>query len=148
MPVRFLSSDEETKLQQSRAEYQPIFEALGRPTPAPFSDEDNDKYRRRALSNLQSAVPGFEDLKIDGYLREPNFKYVEQQIIQAAKQEARHPTRIPDGELRELRKPDKSGRLTSTFFGRPSSWMNAFSNGAANRKLIGIRTETQKGWRP
>lgn len=140
MPVRFLSSDEETKLQQSRAEYQPLFEGLGRPTPIPFADEENDEFRRRALSNLQSAVPGFEDLKIDSYLREPNFKYVEKQIFEAAKQEARQPTRIPDGELREVKTQDQSGRLTSTFYGKPSAWMHTFSTGAA-KKLAGIRTE-------
>lgn len=75
MPVRFLSSEEETKLQQSKEEYQPKFEAFGRPAPTPFADENNDEFRRRALAKLQPLVPGFEDLKIDAYLREPNFKY-------------------------------------------------------------------------
>ena len=53
MPVRFLSSDEETKLQQSKEEYQPKFEAFGRPVPIPFADENNDEFRRRALAKLQ-----------------------------------------------------------------------------------------------
>ena len=115
MPVNFLSSDEETKLQKAREEYQPFFDGLGRPSPIPFSDDEESTFRRRALSNLQTAVNGFEDIKIDKYLREPNFKYIEKQIQDAARQEARHPTRIPDGELREVKTPDKSGRLMSSL---------------------------------
>jgi hypothetical protein len=93
-------------------------------------------------------VPGFENLKIDEYLREPNFNFIEKQIFEAARHEARHPTRIPDGELREVKTSDVSGRQISEFFGKPSSWMSTFSTGAANKKLIGIRTETQRGYHP
>lgn len=147
MAVNFLSSEDEMKLQQARAEYQNKFQALGRPTPIPFADEKEPDFRVRALSNLQPLVPGFEDLKIDRYLREPNFKYVEKQIFEAADKEARHPTNIPDGELRQVRKLDESGRPTYEFHGRVSAWMNDFSTGTTKR-LAGIRTETQKGWRP
>ena len=146
MPVRFLSSDEETKLQQSAEEYQPKFEAFGRPAPTPFAGEETTDFRRRALSKLQPLVPGFEDLKIDQYLREPNFKYVEQKIFEAAEREARQPTRIPEGELREVKKLDQSGRPFYEFHGRAGAWMSDFSSGAANRKVVGIRTETQKGF--
>ena len=64
-------------------------------------------------------MPGFEELKIDQYLREPNFKYVEQQIFKAAEQEARSPTNVPDGQLKEVRRLDQSGRPFYEFHGRP-----------------------------
>lgn len=113
---------------------------------APFPDEEHETFNRRLVQTLQPAVPGFEDLKIDAYLRDPNFKYVEKQIIEAAKQEARHPTRIPEGQLREVRKLDQSGRPFYEFHGRASSWMSDFGVGAANKRVVGIRTETQKGF--
>ena len=147
MPVNFLSSEDEMKLQQARAEYQNKFQALGRPTPIPFADEKEPDFRVRALSNLQPLVPGFEDLKIDRYLREPNFKYVEKQIFEAADKEARQPTNIPEGQLREVKKLDESGRPTYEFYGKPSSWMRDFTTGTKKR-LVSIRTETQRGYVP
>ena len=146
MPVRFLSSDEEVAIQRARAEYQDKLAPFNRPAPTPFPDEKANEYRQRVLPVLQSAVPGFEDLKIDAYLREPNFKYIEQRIFEAAEKEARNPTRIPEGELREVRKLDQSGRPFYEFHGRPSAWMDSFSTGANNRKVAGIRTETQRGF--
>ena len=92
-------------------------------------------------------MPGFEDLKIDGYLREPNFKYVEQQIFKAAEQEALHPTNIPEGELREVKKLDQSGRPIIEFHGRPGVWMSNFMPPTVKR-VKNIRTENERGYVP
>jgi hypothetical protein len=141
-------ADKEREVQQARAEYQELLVPFNRPAPTPFPDESQDQYRRRVLPIVQSVVPGFETLKIDNYLREPNFAFIEKQVQDAARREARHPTMIPEGELREVKKVDHSGREFSTFFGKPSSWMSQFTNGARKGRLIGIRTETQRGYRP
>jgi hypothetical protein len=133
------SSEKEAALQRERAKYQEILEQHGRPSPRPFPDEKPSQYARRALPIVQSIVPGFKDLKIDQYLREPNFKYIESQIFDAARREARNPTNIPDGELRELKKYDDTGRRFYEFRGRPSTWMDQFINGTKKR-LVGIKT--------
>lgn len=130
------SAEKEAALQRERARYQEILEEHGRPSPSPFPDEGPDQYARRALPIVQSIVPEFKDRKIDQYLREPNFKYIEGQIFEAARKEARNPTNIPDGELREVKKLDTSGRPFYEFRGRPSSWMDQFSNGT-KRRLVG-----------
>jgi hypothetical protein len=96
---------------------------------------------------VQSVAPGFEGLKIDNYLREPNFNYIEKQVQEAARREAQHPTRIPDNELREVKRLDGTGRPFYEFYGRPSTWMSDFTTGA-KQKLVGIRTETQRGYVP
>ena len=140
-------ADKEREVQQARAEYQDLLAPFNRPAPTPFPDENQDQYRRRVLPFVQSLVRGFETLKIDNYLREPNFKFIETQVQEAARREASHPTNIPDGELREVKKLDQSGRIFSEFFGKPSSWMAQFTNGTRKR-LIGIRTETERGYRP
>lgn len=152
--VHYVSSENETKNQKIRATYQPILGALNRPEPTPFRDEEEDDYRLRCLSALQPAIRGFEDLRIDKYLRPENVDYIEKQMFEAARQEARSPTRVPDGELREVRRVDQSGRPILEFFGKPSAWMAQFMP-SDTKKLTAIRTEntvafdpnTAGGWR-
>ena len=88
---------------------------------------------------MQSVAPGFETLKIDNYLREPNLNYIEKQVQEAARREAQNPTNIPDGELMEVMKFDTSGRPFYEFRGSPSVWMEQFSSGT-KRRLVGIKT--------
>src|SRR5262249_667685 len=133
----------EKDVQDARAEYQELLGMFSRPAPTPFPDENADQYRRRVLPIVQSVTPGFEDLKIDSYLRGPNFNYIEKQVQEAARQEARHPTRIPDGELREVTRYDKSGRPSYEFYGKPSTWMSQFTNGAI-KHLTNIKTNIQE----
>jgi hypothetical protein len=140
-------ADKEREVQQARAEYQELLAPFNRPAPTAFPDENQDQYRRRVLPVVQAVTPGFEALEIDNYLREPNFKFIETQIQEAARREAHHPTNIPEDQLHEVKKLDQSGRIFSEFFGKPSSWMAQFTNGTKKR-LIGIRTETERGYRP
>jgi hypothetical protein len=53
---------------------------------------------------------------------------------------------IPEGELREVKRYDQSGRVSLEFYGKPSVWLNQFSQG--KKRLVGIRTETQRGYFP
>jgi hypothetical protein len=140
-------ADKERGVQEARSEYQDLLAPFNRPAPSPFPEENEDQYRRRALPIVQSVAPGFEGLKIDNYLREPNFNYIEKQVQEAARREAQHPTRIPDNELREVKRLDGTGRPFYEFYGRPSTWMSDFTTGA-KQKLVGIRTETQRGYVP
>jgi hypothetical protein len=66
-------SEKEAGVQGARAEYTELLRPFNRPAPTPFPDEHPDGYRRRVLPILQSVTPGFNDLKVDDYLRGPNF---------------------------------------------------------------------------
>jgi hypothetical protein len=138
-PDNISSSDKEAGVQQARAEYTELLRPFNRPAPTPSPEEHPDQYRRRVLPIVQSVAPGFGDLKVDDYLRGPNLNYIEKQIQDAARKKALHPTQIPDGELREVTRYDKSGRPFYEFCGRPSSWMNQFTL-EAKRRLVGIKT--------
>ena len=104
--------------------------------PRSFTDEGHDLYRRRVLPMVQQHAPGFENVKADD-ARGTAFDLIEKQIYDAARQEARRPTQIPDGELREVVRYDAAGRPSYEFFGRPSAWMSQFSY--PKKRLTGIR---------
>jgi hypothetical protein len=84
-------------------------------------------------SNLHQTTRG---IKIDD-ARGTAFDLLEKQIFEDARQEAIRPTNIPDGELREVRRYDETGRPFYEFHGKPSSWMSQFMNGTRKR-LVGI----------
>jgi hypothetical protein len=100
------SADKEKGVQDARAEYQDILGAFNRPAPNPFPDEHPDQYRRRALPIVQPYARGFENVNLRDLRDEKNFGFVEHQIQEAARQEARHPTNIPDGELKQVTRYD------------------------------------------
>jgi hypothetical protein len=118
--------EKEKGVQDARAEYQEILGAFNRPAPVPFPDEHPDQYRSRALPIVQPYARGFENVNLRDLRDKNNFNFVERQIQEAARQEARHPTNIPDGELKEVTRYDATGRPFYEFFGKPNSWMRQF----------------------
>ena len=72
------------------------------------------------------------------------FDLLKKQVYEDAMREAKHPTRIPDGQLREVRKLDESGRPIIEFCGKAGSWMQNFSTGTTKR-LTGICTGNREG---
>jgi hypothetical protein len=103
-------------------------------------------YRRRLATNLQQHTPSLKNINLRESVGSA-FNLIEKQIYDEAQREAIRPTTIPKGEMRELTKYDATGRPFIEFHGHPSAWMDDFTNGA-KRRLIGIRTETQRGYIP
>jgi hypothetical protein len=126
-PMTYLTyGEKEKRVQDARAEYQEILGAFNRPAPVPFPDEHPDQYRSRALPMVQLYAPGFENVNLRDLRDKNNFNFVEKQIQEAARQEARHPTQIPDGELRQVTRYDATNRPFYEFYGKVSAWTNQF----------------------
>jgi hypothetical protein len=112
----------------------------------PLDGETTLSYRRSLASELQEVTPSMKNIN----LREAvgtAFDLIEKQIYDEARREAVRPTTIPKGEMRELTKYDATGRPFLEFHGSPKAWLDEFSNGA-KRRLVGIKTETQRGYIP
>jgi hypothetical protein len=71
---------------------------------------------------------------------------LEEQIYDDARREAQNPTNVPEGELREVKRMDQSGRPFSTFYGSPKVWMDTFS--ATKKRFVGIRVANERGYHP
>jgi hypothetical protein len=114
--------------------------------PRYMEGETVDGYRKRLAGRVQQHAPSMQNIN----LRESTgtaFDLIERQIYDEPRREAVRPTTIPDGEMRELTKYDATGRPFLEFHGSPKAWLGDYSNGA-KRKLVGIRTETQRGYIP
>jgi hypothetical protein len=108
--------------------------------------ENLGTYERRLASRIQPYSPNTKDINLN-HATGSAFEVLRNQIYEDALKEAAHPTQFTSkDELREITKYDQSGRPYKEFYGHPSSWMSMFSSG--KRRLVGIRTETQKGYVP
>jgi hypothetical protein len=132
-----------TKLHEAADE---LLKPFNKFAPRYMEGETFDGYRKRLASRVQQHAPSMQNINLRESIGTA-FDLIERQIFDEARREALRPTTIPDGEMRELKKYDATGRPFLEFHGHPSNWMDQFSNGA-KRKLVGIRTETQRGYIP
>jgi hypothetical protein len=147
---QFAQLDEETEdyteFMNERVKMQPFYEALNRPVPQPLSGEPLMGFKRRMLSDAKQWSPEHKDVNLYS-VPISALRVFEPQIMSSAMNEINSPTRgNPDGSLREVREIDASGRPTIKFCGSPSSWMNMFRPDP--KRLVGIRTETERGYFP
>jgi hypothetical protein len=104
-----------------------------------------DQYERRLTYEVQKVAPNFKDINLYE-AKGDAYKLLKQQAYADAHQEARHPTQIQEGTLREVVSYDQAGRPSYSYFGSPSVWMSAFT--APRKRLVGISTQTERGYRP
>ena len=133
--------EKETQIQETRAKYQEALQPFNRPVPQPFPEETRDEYRRRALPILQNYAPSMQEVKVHD-MRGTAFDMIERQTFEAARREADRPTMIPDGELREVKRFDQTGRPFYEFYGKVGAWLNDFHPG--RKRLAGIRQKLKE----
>jgi hypothetical protein len=119
-------SEQRQEVEERRAKLVAYCEPFNISTPTPFPEENGDQYEDRVISWFKDHVPGFENFTPRDLHRE-NRKIVLDRFYQAASQEAQRPTKIPDGELRQVTRTDQTGRQYFEFFGSPSSWLKDFA---------------------
>jgi hypothetical protein len=129
-------AEREKNVQEARAKLDDVIQPFNRSAPRPFTDENAELYRKRTLPMVQQYAPNYQNVKVDD-ARGSAFDLLEKQIYDDARQEARRPTQIPEGELRQVTRYDASGRPYYDFFGSPRAWLDNFS--APKKRLVGIR---------
>jgi hypothetical protein len=145
MTERYNQIDEDA-IRATQADYDPYFR-LHRPTgaPPPLEREPNSAYRRRLAEGLQQHAPHCQDFNVR-HSTGTAFDTLEKQIKADAQREAVMPSVVPEGTLKEVVSYDAAGRPSRTFWGSPKVWMDEFAS--PKKRLVGIRTETERGYRP
>jgi hypothetical protein len=131
---------DEDAINATQADYDPLFR-MHRPTgaPPPLERESETAYRRRLAEGLQQHAPNFNIRHSTGTA----FDVLEKQIKADAQREARHPTDIPEGTLREVTRYDQAGRPYQEFYGSPSAWMDDFAH---PKQYVRSILDTRSGW--
>ena len=119
--------------------HEKVFRPRGTSAPSFLDGENTERYRRRMMNKAVPFVAAdLQTVKIDD-LYGSALDHYEQRYFESAAAEAARPTNIPAGELREVKKTDRSGREISEFYGSPKTWLDWF--GAPKKRLVGIRND-------
>src|SRR6202042_3305133 len=94
-------AEREKNVQEARARLDEVIQPFNRSARRPFTDENAELYRKRTLPMVQQYAPNYQNVKVDD-ARGSAFDLLEKQIYDDARQEARRPTQIPEGELRPV----------------------------------------------
>jgi hypothetical protein len=119
----------------AQAEAHSVLSMHGRPAPPPLQGEPFLRYDRRLTDEVKRYAPNFKDVSLHD-AGGATYPILKKQVFADALQEARRPTMIPEGELREVKRVDQSGRPFSEFYGSPRAWLNDFS--APKKRLAAI----------
>jgi hypothetical protein len=95
---------------QARAE--DVLRPFNRHAPPPLQREQLDQYDRRTTYEVQKVAPNFKDVNLYD-AKGDAYKVLKEQVFADALQEARRPTQIPEGTLREVVSYDQAGRPSS-----------------------------------
>ena len=139
MTAHYSGFVDEDALNATQADYDPLFR-MHRPSgaPPPMERENPSASRRRLAEALQQHAPNCKDFNIRQSTGTA-FDVLERQIKSDAQREARHPTQIPEGTLKEIVNYDQAGRPSYSYFGSPRVWMDDFAS--PKKMLVGIRND-------
>ena len=123
---------------QARADS--TYQKLGWSAPQAMPDETTLQYRRRLLRNLLPKSPQFKDQGAILNGAADVLGVFGRQIYADCEKEARYPTMLEPGELREVRCLDTVGRQCSEFFGSPDEAFHHFKQPIRIAKINDPRT--------
>jgi hypothetical protein len=129
-------TERHNEVEDYRAKLDESLQRHGRWAPRPFIEENLENYQKRTFPMLRE-VSRLEPVKADD-ARGAAFNLILDQTFKAAAAEARQPTHVPEGELREVVNYDAAGRPSYTYWGRPKVWMDQFAS--PKKQLVGIRS--------
>ena len=103
-----------------------VYQEFGKNAPGPLAGEPVRVYRRRLLRDLIRFSPAYKNVDLGTLHDARAFAVAERQIRSDALAEARRPTDVMAGTLRQVTK--KIGPHTHVeFYGQPSAWINQFA---------------------
>jgi 8-oxo-dGTP pyrophosphatase MutT (NUDIX family) len=119
----------------AQAKADSVYSAFGKQAPRPLNGEDLLSYRKRLAVGVKSHSDQWKSIdiaKADAAI----FEIAEAKIYADAMDAAIHPDASPEGGLRAVTKDTGTGHRVTTFYGKPSDWMDDFR---APRMKAGLR---------
>jgi len=111
-------AEERNRGRAHQIEWDAVYENLGRIAPAQREGETSEAYRLRLASGVQNCSPDYRNLDLETVLfRQP--APFRETILSQIRQDALRPearrVEIPEGQIREFKRRDESGREVSEF---------------------------------
>lgn len=133
MPTE-LSDAERNEIADAQVKADSVFASHGKRAPVPLQGEKAMAYRRRMMVQLQQFSNDYKDVDLSAIADAQVLKIAEKQIYADAQASAS--LSIGPGQLREIKRPDATGRQISTFEGDPAACWAPFQTG--KRQITGF----------
>lgn len=131
-----LTDEDYAQIAHAQARADSVYSAFGKQAPRALNGEDLLAYRKRLAAGVKKHSRTWKDVDFSRF-DSAAFDVTESQIYADAMEEARHPTDLGDGELREVTKQTRAGQTITEFFGSsPSAWMDSFCTPRLKSRLI------------
>jgi 8-oxo-dGTP pyrophosphatase MutT (NUDIX family) len=130
-----LNDSEYAAMADAQAKADAVYNAFGKQAPRALNGEDLLAYRKRLAAGVKAHSDqwkGIDISKADAAI----FEIAEAKIYADAMDAAIHPEASPEGGLRAVTKDTGTGHRVTTFYGKPSDWMDDFR---APRMKAGLR---------
>lgn len=130
-----LSDADHAAFADVQAKADSLYSAFGKQAPRALNGEDVLAYKKRLAAPMKSHSAAWKDVdltKLDASV----FDIAEAAIYADAMSAAIHPASSPEGGLRAVTKDTGTGHRVTTFYGKPSDWMDDFR---APRMKAGLR---------
>lgn len=122
-----LSDEERNEVADAQVKADSVFSCFGKRAPVPLSGEKPLAYRRRLMIQLQEHSPDFKAVDLSSIADSALLGFAEKQIYADAQKSAS--LSVGPGMLREIKRPDATGRQISTFEGDPAATWAPFQSG-------------------
>jgi hypothetical protein len=129
------SEDDMAKFADAQARADSVYQAHGKHAPRPLQGETLLGYKRRLAKTFQPLAPAWKDVDLSKVADSAMLGVAEDQIFSAALVAAKNPVDLAPGSLREIPKPDATGRMFKEFVGSPNAWMQDFRTVTRKAKL-------------
>lgn len=130
-----LSDRDYSMMADAQAKADKVFSAFGDAAPRALNGEDLLAYRKRLAKGLKKHSDQWKNVELSN-LDESVFDIAESKIYTDSMEAALHPSESDGGGLREVIERQRGGHEISTFYGKPSAWMNSFRTPRLRGRLI------------
>jgi 8-oxo-dGTP pyrophosphatase MutT (NUDIX family) len=120
-----LSDIDYASMADAQAKADSIYSAFGKSAHRPLNGEDLLSYRKRLAAPMKSHSQAWKDVDLSK-LEASVFDIAESAIYADAMEAAVRPIGSPEGGLRAVTKDTGTGHRVTTFYGKPSDWMDDF----------------------
>ena len=120
-----LTDADQAAFADAQAKADSVYSAFGKQAPRALNGEDVLAYKKRLAAPMKSHSAAWKDVDLAA-LDASVFAIAESAIYADSMEAALHPTVAPEAGLRAVTRDTGTGHKVTTFYGRPSAWMDDF----------------------
>ena len=134
--------DEEAAYADCQAKADSVYSAFGKSASRPLQGESLTAYRKRMVRGLQAHSDEMKNVNINAIKDEAMLSIVEKRVYADALSASRGTGALAKGQLIEIQKKDRAGRIITEFRGDMEAWLGDFK--LPSSRVIKFNTENFK----